>query len=150
MITLADIRSAAARTRRHVVRTPLRPSPWLTAATGIDVRLKLETLQPTFSYKIRGALNAVLKLVEAHGSSLPGLVTASAGNHGRALAHAARMAGMPLTAYVPETAPRTKLDAIREAGADLRMCATYDEAEARAKEHGLTGHALYISPVLSP
>jgi threonine dehydratase len=95
-------------------------------------------------------LNAVLKLVEAHGNSLPGLVTASAGNHGRALAHAARMAGMPLTAYVPETAPRTKLDAIREAGADLRMCATYDDAEARAKEHGLTGHALYISPYSHP
>ena len=55
-------------------------------AAGGDVFLKLETLQPTFSYKIRGAFNAVLKLVEQQAADAPPLVTASAGNHGRALA----------------------------------------------------------------
>lgn len=111
--------------------------------------LKLETLQPTFSYKIRGALNAVLRLAEGTGA-VPPLVTASAGNHGRALAYAAREAGLRLTVYVPETAPRIKLDAIRQAGAELRPCRNYDEAERRAKEHGATGDALFISPYSHP
>jgi threonine dehydratase len=135
-----------------VLRTPLRHSAWLSDVAGADVFLKLETLQPTFSYKFRGALNAVLRLVETAttqtGASAerPPLVTASAGNHGRALALAARTAGMPITVYVPENAPRTKLDAIRQTGAELRPCASYDEAETRAKAHGATGEALYISP----
>ena len=111
--------------------------------------LKLETLQPTFSYKIRGALNAVLRLAESSGDVRP-LVTASAGNHGRALAHAAREAALPLTVYVPRNAPRIKLDAIRQAGAELRACRDYDDAEARAKEHGASGQALFISPYSHP
>jgi threonine dehydratase len=118
--------------------------------TGADVFLKLETLQPTFSYKIRGALNAVLRLVEERGGCAPRLVTASAGNHGRALAHAAWAAGLHLTVYIAETAPRTKIEAIRTAGAELRPCADYDEAERRAKEHGATGEALFISPYSHP
>ena len=132
-----------------MLRTPLRPSAWLSAATGGDVYLKLETLQPTFSYKIRGALNAVLRLVEG-GGTVPPLVTASAGNHGRALAYAAREAGVRLTVYVPETAPRVKLDAIREIGAELRPSRDYDEAERLAKEHGASGDALFISPYSHP
>jgi len=51
-----------------------------------------------------------------------------------------------LTVYVPETAPRTKLDAMRDSGANLKMCRNYDEAETRAKEHGATGRALFLSP----
>jgi threonine dehydratase len=128
----------------------LRHSPWLSAVTGGEVFLKLETLQPTFSYKIRGALNVVMKLAETPAGAPPPLVTASAGNHGRALAHAARAAGMRLTVYVSSGAPRTKLDAIREAGAELRPCADYDEAERRAKAHGASGDALYISPYSHP
>jgi threonine dehydratase len=133
-----------------VVRSPLRHSAWLSSTVEADVFLKLETLQPTFSYKIRGALNAVLSLAEARGADAPVLVTASAGNHGRALAHAAREAGMTLTVYVPENAPRTKIDAIRRLGGTLRPCRDYDEAEARAKEHGATGEALFVSPYSHP
>jgi threonine dehydratase len=118
----------------------------LSAAARGDVFLKLETLQPTFSYKIRGALNAVLTLVEQRGADVPPLVTASAGNHGRALAYAARAAGVPLTVYVPVDAPRTKVDAIRQAGAELRTCRDYDEAESLAKRHGTDGGALFVSP----
>lgn len=143
-----DVRAAAARIDGHAARTPLRRSAWLSTVTGADVFLKLETLQPTFSYKIRGALNAVLRLVEA--GERPPLVTASAGNHGRALAHAARDAGLPLTVYAPAGAPATKLDAIRQLGADLRLCDDYDEAEARAKGHGAAGGALFISPYSHP
>jgi threonine dehydratase len=132
-----------------VLRTPLRRSAWLSAQTGADVFLKLETLQPTFSFKIRGALNAVLRLRES-GGDLPRLVTASAGNHGRALAHAAREAGLPLTVYVPESAPRVKLEAIRHEGGELRPARDYDEAERLAKAHGAAGDALFISPYSHP
>jgi threonine dehydratase len=114
------------------------------------VRLKLEVLQPTFSYKIRGAVNAVARLLEPGGPGRTPLVTASAGNHGRALAYAAREAGIPLTVYVPANAPRTKIDAIRALGAHLTACADYDEAEARAKQHGRTGTASFISPYSHP
>lgn len=143
-----DIEAAAARIAGRVERTPLRRSAWLSAAAGAEVFLKLETLQPTFSYKIRGALNAVRRLAES-GERTP-LVTASAGNHGRALAHAAREAGYALTVYAPEAAPATKLEAIRRLGAELRLCAGYDEAEAQAKRHGASGAALFISPYAHP
>jgi threonine dehydratase len=109
-----------------------------------DVRLKLETLQPSFSYKIRGAFNVVLRLIEA-GGPRPTLVTASAGNHGRALGHAAAEAGLALTVYAPEGAPQVKLDAIRRTGAVLRECRDYDDAERQAKQHAASGKASYIS-----
>ena len=144
------IREAARRIDGRVHRTALRRSDALSRATGGDVRLKLELEQPTGSYKIRGAFNAALTLVEQFGTRPPRLVTASAGNHGKALAHAARELGLPLTVYAPEHAPRTKLDAIRASGAELRPCADYDAAERRAKEHGATGEALFISPYSHP
>jgi threonine dehydratase len=114
------------------------------------VFLKLETLQPTHSYKIRGATNAVLKLAATTGPAAPSIVTASAGNHGRAMAHAAAAAGIPLTVYVPEHAPRTKIEAIRDAGAELQLCRDYDDAERRAKAHGARGPGVFISPYAHP
>jgi threonine dehydratase len=111
--------------------------------------LKIETIQPTFSFKIRGAFNAVLRLIETHGRGTR-LVTASAGNHGRALAWAAAEAGLPLIVYVPKHAPRTKIDAIRASGADVTPCDDYDQAERLAKEHGARGDALFISPYSHP
>lgn len=149
-MTCADVEAAAARIRGHVLRTPLRYSPALSKATGGTVFLKLETLQPTFSYKVRGATNAVLALIERSGAGKLALVTASAGNHGRALAHAAAAAGLPLTVYIASNAPSSKIDAIRATGAELRPCANYDEAERKAKEHGAKGTALFISPYAHP
>ena len=127
-----------------MLRTPLRRSEWLSHATGRDVYLKLETLQPTFSYKIRGAWNTVLALAERQQS--PSLVTASAGNHGSALAHAATAAGMGLTVYVPAGAPSVKVDAIRALGVDVRTSIDYDTAEREAKEHARQSGAMYVSP----
>ncbi len=150
-MTVSDIRQAAQRIDGRVLRSPLRRSDALSRTTGADVRLKLELRQPTGSYKLRGAFNAALALVEqCGGGQLPRLVTASAGNHGKALAHAAHELGIRLTVYVPEHAPRTKLDAIRTSGAELRSCTDYDAAERRAKEHGATGEALFISPYSHP
>lgn len=147
-VAIADIRAAAERIAGRVLRTPLRRSDWLSDATGGEVFLKLETLQPTFSYKIRGATNAVLRLGES-GRAGP-LVTASAGNHGRALAHAAAGAGLPLTVYVSEHAPRTKIEAIRALGGDLQPARDFDEAERMAKAHAARGEATYISPYNHP
>jgi len=92
----------------------------------------------------------VLRLVETTGDARPPLVTASAGNHGRALALAAGAAGLRLTVYVPADAPRTKLSAILACGAELVPCPDYDDAERRAKAHGASGSALYISPYSHP
>jgi threonine dehydratase len=77
-------------------------------------------------------------------------VTASAGNHGRALALAAQTAGIQLTVYIAATAPRTKREAILACGAELVPCADYDEAERRAKDHAASGRAAYISPYSHP
>jgi threonine dehydratase len=119
----------------------------LSDLSGGEVFLKLEVLQPTHSYKIRGATNALWKLAESSSDTRPSLVTASAGNHGRAMAHVAASAGMPLTVYVPSTAPRTKTEAIQALGAQLRPCRDYDDAERRAKQHS---GAVYISPYAHP
>ena len=132
-----------------MLRSPLRPSSWLSGVASGDVLLKLEALQPTFSYKIRGAFNVVERLGEA-GRRPGALVTASAGNHGRALAQAAAAAGVPLAVYVPGNAPRTKLDAIRALGADLRAASDYDEAERLAKAHAARGEGAFISPYSHP
>jgi threonine dehydratase len=108
------------------------------------VYLKLETLQPTFSFKIRGAWNAVLAMKER--GDRRSIVTASAGNHGRALAHAARAEGLALRVYVPETAPRTKIEGIRSLDADVVLTGDYDAAERRAKEDASRTGDVFISP----
>ena len=117
---------------------------------GADVRLKLELQQPTASYKVRGALNAVLRMAEGQSAESGALVTASAGNHGQALAWAVRGTGTPLTIYVPADAPKTKLQAILGSGATLVTCESYDAAERRAKEHARTRGAVYVSPYNHP
>jgi threonine dehydratase len=131
-----------------VLHTPLRRSDWLSSIAGAPVSLKLETLQETFSYKFRGALNAVLRLCD-EGARPSGLVTASAGNHGRGLAASASKVGLPLTVYVPASAPKVKLDAMRALGARLELCADYDEAERKAQRHQAPG-VVYVSPYAHP
>ena len=129
-----------------MVRTPLRPSTWLSNELGADVRLKIETVQPTGSYKIRGAFNVALTLQGAR----PALVTASAGNHGRALARAARECGMPLVVYASQHAPRVKVEAMRSEGAEVRFCRDYDEAERSAKACAVREQATFVSPYAHP
>jgi threonine dehydratase len=129
MVTLADIQAAAERIRRFVVRTPMERSHALSAECGLDVWLKFECFQTTGSFKLRGALNALLLLPE--GAKRSGVVTASAGNHGLGVAHAAALLGLPATVVVPETASPAKVDALRRSGAELLQRGdTYDDAEA--------------------
>lgn len=112
-------------------RTPLQRSSWLSEQLGVPVHLKLECWQRTNAFKIRGAYNAVAAL--AASAREGGLVTASAGNHGQAVALAAALHGTDATVFVPEGAPITKQDRIRGFGADLRRVpGSYDDAAAAA------------------
>jgi threonine dehydratase len=147
-IALDDIVAAAERTSDLTFQTPLRFSEWL-STPQLNVFFKLETIQPTCSYKIRGALNAAQRFADDAAADRR-LVTASAGNHGRALAYAASMFDLPLVVFVAENAPRAKVDAIVGNGAEVRECATYDEAEQQAKAFAQGGGGVYISPYSHP
>lgn len=147
--TLADIDAAAARIRPHAWKTPLVRSAWLSERTGADVWLKLEMLQTTGSFKIRGALNA-LSLLKAARPDVTTVVTASAGNHGKAVALAAKLLGLRARVHVPSTAPAAKRDAIRALGAELVEAPSYDEAEARARQDDVDSGRPYISPYNHP
>jgi threonine dehydratase len=147
---LHDVHLARRRVASVVRPTALVASAWLADAVGADVRLALETQQVTHSFKIRGAVNAISALRERAGSDVR-LVTASAGNHGVALACAAASAGVPATVFTPANAPLTKLRAIARYGADLRAEAyDYDDAEARALAYAGAYAATYVSPYNHP
>lgn len=138
---------ARRRIARYITRTPLVRSQWLSEAAGLPVSLKLECLQHQHSFKTRGAFNAVMAAVERGAFAGRQLVTASAGNHGRSLALAARTFSLPLVVFTPVEAPRTKLDAIRGLGATLRAEGRdYDQAERMAKEFAQSTGGLFVSP----
>jgi threonine dehydratase len=152
-MTIADIIEARRRIAPHVRRTPLLPSAWLSALSGADVRLKLESLQHTNSFKLRGAVNATAAFAERTrvAAGPAGLiVTASAGNHGRAMAYAAERLGLRLVVFAPQSAPRAKLDHIARHGADLRPAPTYEDSECLAKAFAAETGATYISPYSHP
>lgn len=126
------LRQARDRLRGVARHTPLEPSAWLSERAGVPVHLKLECWQVTRSFKLRGAFNAVAGLGGRDRSR--GLVTASAGNHGLALAHAARVDHRAATIFVPAGAPEAKTSRIRRLGADLReVDGTYDDAAGAAR-----------------
>src|SRR5258707_2092974 len=116
---LIDVLRARRRIAPYVRRTPLVRSSWLSDLAGAGVSLKLESLQVSNSFKSRGAFNAVIARLERPKPPAR-LVTASAGNHGRALAAAAKTFNLPLVVFTPADAPKAKLDAIRRDSAELR------------------------------
>lgn len=131
MVTLLDVFAAARRIAPYVQRTPLERSAHLSDATGADVWLKLECFQTTGSFKLRGALNALLSLDDA--ARQRGVITASAGNHGLGVATAANLTGLPSVVVVPETASPAKVDLLRQTGCELILHGPdYDAAEAHA------------------
>ena len=149
MPTAAEVFAAARRLRGVTRRTPLRFSPPLSAASGVSVLLKLENLQRTGSFKLRGAANAILSLPPA--AAARGVVTASAGNHGLGVALAARFAGIAATIFVPATAPRVKRDRIGQLGARLReVDGGYDAAHSLAEEYASATGAPYIHAFSDP
>lgn len=146
-----DALLAKRRIAPYVRRTPLVSSAWLSKTAGAPVMLKLESLQVQHSFKSRGAFNAVIALRERGLPNGRDIVTASAGNHGRSLALAARTFDLPLIVFTAVEAPRTKLEAIRDLGATLRAEARdYDDAERMAKACARDSGALFISPYNDP
>ena len=146
-MTLVDVIRARRRIAPYVRRTPLVRSAWLSGCAGAGVSLKLESLQTSNSFKSRGAFNAVIARLERPEGAPVQLVTASAGNHGRALAAAAQTFNLPLIVFTPSDAPKTKLDAICHHGAVLRADGRdYDDAERMAKAFAADTGAEFISP----
>ncbi len=133
-ISLEDVEQARERVSGTVLRTPLVKLDF--GKDGPDIRLKLENLQPTNAYKIRGASNAVANLSEE--ARARGVWTISAGNAGQGVAYAARKFGVPATVVAIETAPQTKLDRMRALGATI-IPVSYDEAWVAAETHEFPG-----------
>ena len=140
-----DVAAAAGRIAGHVVRTPMLRNALLDQLTGGTILLKAETLQKTGSFKLRGATNAALQLSAAELRA--GVVTHSSGNHGQALACAAKAVGAAATIFMPQDAPRVKVDSTRRWDATIvhydRMT---DDREALARAHADRTGASLIPP----
>jgi threonine dehydratase len=139
--TLADVEEARSRLAGIATVTPIFPSETLSRRCGREVRLKAENLQRTGAFKIRGAVNKLATLSPSEREA--GVVAASAGNHGQAVAWAAREFGIHARIYVPLDAPMAKIEACRNYGAETEMSGTYFEdaltaAFADADETGAT------------
>lgn len=154
-VTLETLRQAAKRIEGKVRYTPtveleglLNPLPG-----APELTLKLDNLQPTGSFKVRGAVNTVLSLPEEQVKR--GLITASGGNHGLAVTYAARIAGTKAVVYLPEIAPPDKAEKLRAWGAEVVIeGAVYNDTlkatAARAEQDGLTNvHAFAPASVIN-
>lgn len=116
-VTVDDVRAAARRTAAVAVRTPLVPAAGLSELVGAPVSLKLETVQPTGSFKVRGAASKLAGMPDD--AAARGVVTASTGNHGRAVAHVARSLGVDATVCLSEQVPPCKVTALRALGCEV-------------------------------
>jgi threonine dehydratase len=132
--TFADIEAARGRLTGVARETPLYPSETFSRLSGRRVLLKAENLQRTGSFKIRGAYNTIATLGPAERAA--GVAAASAGNHGQAVAWAAREAGIPATIFMPQDAPMAKVEATRSYGGRVELAgADFEAAVAAAREH---------------
>jgi threonine dehydratase len=140
-LRLDDVERAAVLVGRHLPPTPLRRAY---ALRPREAWLKLECWQPTGSFKVRGALHNLATLDDA--TRRRGVVAASAGNHALGVAFAgAALGGVDTTVYVPETAPRAKIDKLRTFAVTVEVGGqTYDDAHERAMEHVRRTGAFYV------
>lgn len=140
-LTPGDVVAARQRIAPLIRRTPLLPSSALSRHRGASIYLKAETLQETGTFKVRGAANKILSLSPEQ--RVRGVVTASTGNHGRAVSHVARELGIPATVCISERVPQNKVQALQRTGAQVVVEGQgQDEAAERAfalqHERGLT------------
>lgn len=149
-VGLSEIEAAAERLAGRVRRTPvIRAAPVLEEITAGDLYLKLECLQVSGSFKIRGATNTLLSLGEAELAR--GLITASGGNHGLGVAAAAREAGVPAVIYLPTSTPPAKAEKLRAWGAEVIVeGAVWDDANGRALEAASRRGLTYVHPFAQP
>jgi threonine dehydratase len=148
-VTERDVRLARQRIRPLASKTPLIHSRVLSTLVGSSVYLKLESLQETGSFKVRGAANRMVTLTAKERER--GVITVSTGNHGRAVSYVAQRLDISATICIPEGVPSNKVEAIWRLGAEVAVCGgTYDEAEDSAprlaRERGLTMVNPYDDP----
>lgn len=144
-VTRADIAAAAARIAPFVRRTPLLEVPAGELGLGFHMVLKLELLQHAGSFKPRGAFNRILTAREAGELPAAGVIAASGGNHGAAVAYAARALGLVAEIFVPEHTPATKIARIESFGARLvRGGETYVEALAASRARQAESGAMEV------
>ena len=147
-MTVQDIRRAAQAGEGIVRQTPVLSSATLSARIGSTVVMKAENLQRTGSFKPRGV---AAKLAALGDGAAGGVVTASAGNHGQALAYAARARGIRCDVFMPETAPVAKIDAAEGLGANIHLLgSTLDESLAAANELAEQEHLAFVHPFNDP
>jgi len=143
-LSLADVYAARRRMKGRVLRTPLVESHALSAVAKAPVYLKLETVQPTGSFKLRGATNALVRLAEA---GCTRVVTASTGNHGRAVAHAARALGIEAAVCMSSLVPSNKVEAVRALGAQAHIVGkSQDDAQHEAQRLVREEGYAYVPP----
>lgn len=127
-VTAHDVWKARRRIKKYVTTTPLLNSDMLSKKFGAEIWMKMENLQLTGSFKVRGAVNTLLTLTESERAR--GVIAASAGNHAQGVCYAARLLGVSALIVVPKTAPQTKQEGIVRLGGELVVYGdTYDEAE---------------------
>lgn len=132
-ISLDKIREAAARIAPFVGRSPVKESMFLQRRIGLRTFLKLENLNVSGSFKIRGAVNSLLQVPAD--VLKQGVIAASAGNHAQGVAYTCKMLGVRATIFMPLRSPLVKAEATREMGADVRLVGqTYDDAYTAARE----------------
>ena len=142
---LKEIQEARARLEGIARVTPVYGTETLSKIIGREVALKAENLQRTGSFKIRGAVNRIATLSEAE--RRVGVVAASAGNHGQAVAWAAREAGVKATVFVPQDAPMAKVEPTKNYGAQVELVgATFEDALAAALKHAEETDATFVHP----
>jgi threonine dehydratase len=147
--TLRDVLDARRLLAPHLDPTPLRRYDPLDAATGAHLAVKHENLQPTGAFKVRGALNLLLRTTPAERAR--GVVAFSTGNHAQAVAHAARTTGTPCTIVMPTDPNPTKAAAVRALGADLVLHgATFDDARTHATALAAESGARLVSAANEP
>ncbi len=149
ILSLSDIEDAHQRIAPHVLHTPVVPAFDLSEKSGGDIWLKLETLQATGAFKLRGAINAALCLDDD--ARAAGIVAVSSGNHGRGLAYAGRKLGFRAIICVSSLVPAVKVEAMRKLGAEVRIIgdnqdAAEEEANRLVREEGMT----FVSPFDDP
>ena len=139
MISVNSIYQAREQIKPYIVKTPLIRLQNLDEYAGCEVYAKLENMQNTKAFKLRGAMNKILSLTDAEKDA--GIICSSSGNHGQAVSFASKLLGIKATIVIPETAPEFKVEAIRQHGASTEFCTVDDRfivTERLAEKHGYT------------
>ncbi|RYC47991.1 threonine ammonia-lyase [Pectobacterium zantedeschiae] len=147
-VTLKDIYAASQQIKTTICRTPLEHSQELSALVGAEIRLKMENLQQTGSFKLRGAANVLANLDAEQRRA--GVIAPTAGNHGLGLAYAGHVAGIPVTIFLPRSADPMKVAAMKDCGARISFFHDIEEARqaaiAAAQQSGATFVSAYDNP----